>query len=306
MRQWAIRSANVALFVLGCFVAAQIVVAVLAEAALPPEAEALAVTPLADTARSQSQERKAILDRNLFGARVAGDEETLDEPETEPVAVETRLPLELLGTVASDDELLANAAIMDRSSRKHQVVFIGDRLDGHANVEVIAIRRGTVILQNGSKRERLDLHEEDGKSIAKAPRRARNRPAAARNRPTVARNRRDQRRATIAERIEQLQKQSGGRTTASLYSQARIVPEWSEGEMVGVRLNQVKPGSLYEKLGIESGDVITTLNGISIDSPQASSRLLTEFTQAEEFTIELKDGQVIDVNAGQLSQMLGD
>jgi general secretion pathway protein C len=109
----------------------------------------------------------------------------------------------------------------------------------------------------------------------------------------------------MAERLEELQ-ESGGRTTASLYSQARIVPEWSEGEMVGVRLNQVKPGSLYEKLGIESGDVITSLNGISIDSPQASSRLLTEFTQAEEFTIELQDGQVIEVDAGQLSQILGD
>ena len=48
------------------------------------------------------------------------------------------------------------------------------------------------------------------------------------------------------------------------------------------------------------------LNGIAIDSPQASSRLLTEFTRAEEFTIELQDGEVIEVDSGQLAQMLGE
>ena len=84
------------------------------------------------------------------------------------------------------------------------------------------------------------------------------------------------------------------------------MPEWADGQMVGVRLNQVKPGSLYEKLGIESGDVVTSLNGIAIDSPQASSRLLTEFTQAEEFTIELQDGERIDVPPEQLLELLGE
>jgi general secretion pathway protein C len=297
MRQWAIRSANVVLFVLGCFLAARIIVSVLAQVAVPEEATISPVTPVALTLRPDAEERQAILERNLFGARIAG--EAPDEPpEEELVAVETKLPLQLLGTVASDDESISNAAILDRGTRKHQVVFVGDQLEGHDRVEVIAIRRGTVFLQNGAKRERLDLHEDDapaGRTRGRA--RADRRPE---------RESRSARRTTLADRIGQLQGDSAGRTTASLYSQARIIPEWSDGEMVGVRLNQVKPGSLYEKLGIESGDVITSLNGISIDSPQASSRLLTEFTQAEEFTIELQDGEVIEVDAGQLSQMLGD
>jgi general secretion pathway protein C len=299
MRRWAIWSANVALFVLGCFLAAEIVVSVLAEIALPTDAEAVAAVPVAPNARQPAQERKAILDRNLFGARIAG-QGLPDEADDEPlVATETKLPLELLGTVASNDESVSNAAIMDRGSRKHQVVFIGDQLEAHPQVEVVAIYRRTVILDNKGKRERLDLREDEGQPASRGPARGSSRRAAAR--PT-----RDAQRGSIAQRIEQLSKASGGRTTAGLYSQARIVPEWSEGEMVGVRLNQVKPGSLYEKIGIESGDVITTLNGISIDSPQASSRLLTEFTQAEEFTIELQGGEVIEVDSEQLSDMLGD
>lgn len=299
MRQWAIRCANVALFVLGCFLAAQIVVSVLAEVVLPPDTVVAAVTPVVHSDQRTWAEREAILERNLFGAKLASGAPQEEEVPEVLLAVETKLPLTLLGTVAADDDLISNAAILDRGTRKHQVVFIGDELETHSGVEVVAIQRGTVFLQNGAKRERLDLKDDDGKSAPKPTRRSRNRKAAARKRPAA-------KRATIAERIEKLQNDSSERTTASLYSQARIVPEWSEGEMVGVRLNQVKPGSLYEKVGIESGDVITSLNGIAIDSPQASSRLLTEFAQAEKFTIELQDGEVIEVDSGQLAQLLGD
>ena len=296
MRQWIIRSANVVLFVGGCFLAAQIAVSVLVEITLPDEVEVGPVTPVVHTPRQDAEERQAILDRNLFGARLAGEalvvEEDDDDDDLES-AMETKLPLELLGTVASADESLSNAAIFDRSARDHQVVFVGDTLEGHPRVEVLAIKRGTVFLQNGAKRERLDLKDDGGEAAAK-PRRSRR-----------SRGNRQAARPSIQERIQEMQS-ANSRTTASLYSQARIVPEWSEGAMVGVRLNQVKPGSLYEKLGIESGDVITSLNGISIDSPQASSRLLTEFTQAEEFKIELQDGEVIEVDSGELSDMLGD
>lgn len=300
MRRWVIRSANAVLFVVGCFLTAYTVTSVLAEVAVPNEAEIAPVVPVVHDAGRNWSEREAILERNLFGARLAGEQGEAPPSPEDLVAVETKLPLELLGTVASEIESLSNAAIMDRGSRKHQVVFVGDTLEGHPQVEVVGIRRATVFLQNGAKRERLDLHEEGEQARSPTPPRARSRRTAARSKAD------SRRRNSIADRIEQLQKQAGGRTTASLYSQARIVPEWSEGEMVGVRLNQVKPGSLYEKLGIESGDVITALNGIAIDSPQASSRLLSEFTQAEEFTIELQDGQVIEVGGDELAQMLGD
>jgi len=300
MRRWVIRSANAVLFVVGCFLTAYTITSVLAEVAVPTEAEIAPVLPVVHDAGRSWSEREAILERNLFGARLAGEQGEGPPSPEDLVAVETKLPLELLGTVASELESLSNAAIMDRGSRKHQVVFVGDTLEGHPKVRVVGIRRATVFLQNGAKRERLDLHEEGEQARSPTPPRARSRRTAARSKAD------GRRRNSIADRIEQLQKQAGGRTTASLYSQARIVPEWSEGEMVGVRLNQVKPGSLYEKLGIESGDVITALNGIAIDSPQASSRLLSEFTQAEEFTIELQDGQVIEVGGDELAGMLGD
>jgi len=101
MRRWAIWALNVALFVTGCFLAARIAVAIVAEVALPlrTEAPAAAVGRLAD-ARSWA-DSKVIVERNLFGAKVAGLQG--EAPAVTEKSVETKLPLQLLGTVAVDD-----------------------------------------------------------------------------------------------------------------------------------------------------------------------------------------------------------
>jgi S1-C subfamily serine protease len=57
--------------------------------------------------------------------------------------------------------------------------------------------------------------------------------------------------------------------------------------MVGVQVNAIQPGSLFEDIGIEDGDIITELNGIPIDSPEESAKILLEFTQSTDFTIQI-------------------
>ncbi len=77
------------------------------------------------------------------------------------------------------------------------------------------------------------------------------------------------------------------RNCTNLFSQARILPKYTDGEMVGLQINAIKPGSLFEEIGIRSGDVITNLNGISIDDPEESAKILAEFSEAEKFTVEV-------------------
>jgi len=57
--------------------------------------------------------------------------------------------------------------------------------------------------------------------------------------------------------------------------------------MVGVQVSAIKPGSLFEKMGIKDGDTITALNGIRIDSPEQSAKILVELTSADNFTIDV-------------------
>jgi S1-C subfamily serine protease len=42
-------------------------------------------------------------------------------------------------------------------------------------------------------------------------------------------------------------------------------------------------------MGIKDGDTITALNGIRIDSPEQSSRILLELTSADAFTVEVNN-----------------
>ena len=52
-----------------------------------------------------------------------------------------------------------------------------------------------------------------------------------------------------------------------LQSEARVVPHYRDNSYAGVKLVGVRPGSLYRALGIRSGDVITAINGVTLDSP---------------------------------------
>ena len=61
-----------------------------------------------------------------------------------------------------------------------------------------------------------------------------------------------------------------------------------DGEFIGVEVSAIKPGSLFERAGLESGDVITELNGIEIDSPAKSAAVLQEFARATEFTVTVE------------------
>ena len=61
--------------------------------------------------------------------------------------------------------------------------------------------------------------------------------------------------------------------------------------MVGVQLNAIKPGSLFEQIGIKNGDVITELNGIKIDSPEQSAKILLEFVDAKSFDVVVENAQ---------------
>ena len=71
------------------------------------------------------------------------------------------------------------------------------------------------------------------------------------------------------------------------------MPKYDNGQMVGVQLNSVQPGSLFEQIGIQSGDTVTTFNGVRIDRPEQSANLLRELTEARSFnvTVQGSDGR---------------
>jgi general secretion pathway protein C len=269
--------ANTVLFVLCCLFAARTVNAVIGSSlASSPEAAA-ATSEIQLAAAPTWNDRQIILDRNLFNA-------SLLAPVSGPTAIEedleeTKLPLTLLGTLAALEPVNSWAAIEDRDSKLTRTVRIDDEL--RPNVTVLRIERRRIVLQeNGSPRE-LTLAEDPavaaaaGPGVAAVPRPRRPGPL---RQPAVT----PQPQAAPPQDI---------RNPATLFAQARILPKYENGQMVGVQLNAIKPGSMFEQIGIKNGDVITELNGIKIDSPEQSAKILLEFVDAKSFQVVVTNPQ---------------
>ena len=77
----------------------------------------------------------------------------------------------------------------------------------------------------------------------------------------------------------------------ALMMQARAVPNMNAGHMDGFRLVAIQPGSLYQEVGLAPGDVIRSINGMSMSNPQNFVKALTTLGSATQVQINLvRDG----------------
>jgi type II secretion system protein C len=262
-----IRIANAALFVLSCFLVANVINRASESVLAPVEAPPLPQYAGAVVRDRGWSVRRTILDRNLFGAQVGTVSTLIVEP-TEQFE-KTRLPLRLLGTIASADQQVAIAAIEDTSNRQHEIVKVGDTLKRHAKVEVIRIDRKRVILQNGDRQEEL-LLSEDPKIASRSahpskPKRSSRRRSARRSRTPD--------KSGLEEKLAALSDASGGRNAAAIFTGGKAVPKYRDGEMIGLELSDIKENGFYDKLGYQEGDVVTSINGMKVDNPAATQEL---------------------------------
>jgi general secretion pathway protein C len=300
-------TANAALAVLCCWLAAGILASISGEVFAPEVPDTFVAAAAAPGPDRTWQTRQAILDRNLFNARLLGEE---TEPVTEDLAA-TKLPLKLLGTAAAGDDRQSWAAVEDQEKRQHLVVRVADRLQGKA--EVVRIERGRIVLRNGGRLEELALEDENGagalaggalRTSATQSSDARGRKYGRPERRAAMEARSNEARGNSpVERVQRLAEdrfgvsrddvQSVASNPAALFSQARILPKYQDGKMMGVQLNAIQSGSLFEQIGIVDGDTITELNGIQITSQQESAAVLRQLTESTEFSVTVTgaDGQ---------------
>lgn len=75
---------------------------------------------------------------------------------------------------------------------------------------------------------------------------------------------------------------------AELSTQARIVPAFEGGKTVGFKLFSIRPGSLYSKIGLQNGDVITRINGYEMSSPEKGLEIYGKLKDAKQVTVDMK------------------
>ena len=246
-----------------------------------------------------------IVERNIFGATEKAEPPPVVEEKAEAIEnlEETTLQLSLLGTIAGDSQN-ARAIILDQRKRSQDIYRIGDSVQG---AEIRQIFRGKIVLRHNGKDEILTMVETG--DTASSP--SSDVPA-----PTsraISRNRRVSRAVTRARSvppepgldtidaqedaageieeevipIRQDELQSSINNLNELLTQVRVRPYFRQGKPEGLIVSQIQGDSIFAKLGLMNGDIIASVNGEQMSTPEEAFQLYNSLKSGTPVNIEI-------------------
>lgn len=170
--------------------------------------------------------------------------------------------LRLIGVVLGDQRGVF-AIIEDLSSKQQSLYHLHDSVSDLG--EVSEIRRNGVMIRQGNVEELLELAHAEGPSATVDPAGTTQPPKKPSASGTPLRK--------VVDRREVEQAMSD---LPKLLSQARAVPNMANGTVNGYRLDYIAPASFYEKIGVQTGDVLQRVNGVDIRDPSTMLSLLQQ------------------------------
>jgi len=253
----------------------------------------------ADASKSlTTPEYKMIVERNIFGATEKAQPPPVEEEKVEPVEAlqETTLSLSLLGTIAGDTES-ARAIILDQRKRSQDLYRVGDSVQG---AEIRQILRGKVVLRHGGKDEVLSMVEGDVKTPA-TTKTNKKKSGYSRNRGRRTRSARPEPGGAAAEQpqevsteieevtipIEQDVLNSSMNNLNELMTQVRVRPYFRQGKPEGLIVSQIQADSIFNTLGLMNGDIIASVNGRPMSSPEEAFQLYNSLKSGSQVSIEI-------------------
>lgn len=173
-----------------------------------------------------------------------------------PAIPETPLPFRLLGTLRAKDGAWSLAAL--ECGSKSTTVSVGDVVLG---VEIVTIDQQELTVRRDGRLERL------GRAA-----------------PTTSR-------PMAVPRVSRKQIDDTMRDPRQLLREVQLLPTMEGGRLAGFRASFVKEGSVVSALGLKTGDVLRSVNGIALDNPQQLGALYSSLQSARRFDVELeRDG----------------
>jgi general secretion pathway protein C len=90
--------------------------------------------------------------------------------------------------------------------------------------------------------------------------------------------------------VDQREVQANTENMGQILTQARALPYLEQGKTVGFRLSEIVPGSIYEKIGLQNGDVIQKVNSQDVDDPGKFFQLYQGLKNEKSITIDVMRG----------------
>jgi general secretion pathway protein C len=74
----------------------------------------------------------------------------------------------------------------------------------------------------------------------------------------------------------------------SLMKSARVIPHEENGRVIGVKLYGIRRNSLLGRLGVRNGDMLRTINGFDMTSPDTALEAYSRLRSADKLTLAVK------------------
>jgi len=213
--------------------------------------------------RESADVYRVIPERNLFGTTTG----MMTDRQTGALQQQDiALPIELRGTVVGE-AMYGFAIIEEKGTRKQRLVKAGDILFG---VKVLRIKRNAVdLLVNNRERTLKIVETKEGPIL----------PPSSAAAPGVAPGTTVLSRSEIDERLQDM---------GSLLRQALVRPYFSAGVPDGFLISNIRPGSLYKKMGLMNGDIIQEVNHRKIQTADDVMGLLNTIKSSSDLSVTVK------------------
>ncbi|MFL5351169.1 type II secretion system protein GspC [Archangium sp.] len=213
------------------------------------------------------------LREKVIPASTSGDEPT---PNT--------LGLRLLGTMMGTHPSATFASVYEGATHRTRSIWMGGDLQG---AQVIAIERTRVLLLNSGRVEYIGPTATDAAPQGMDPK-ATLPPVASGAKPAI-----DVRQ--LGPQSYEVSRNDLDKALANpneLMMQARVVPSFRDGKPQGFKMFSIRPDSLYSRIGLQNGDVLQRINGLSLDSVERGLEAYQKMRESPRLELEVeRNGQ---------------
>jgi len=178
------------------------------------------------------------------------------------------LNAKLLGT-APGAGMDSFAIIADEDAKTQKLYRVGDTLQGRTLARVEWSR---VVLKSAQGEEVLQIVEPTGRPGAAPP------PAAAGG---------IEKRTDTDFVIDRTEVDKAMENMNQLFTQVRAVPHFQDGKAAGFRLFAIHQDSVFEKIGLKNGDIVSRINGNDLTDPARAMSLIQELRSEGKISVEL-------------------
>ncbi len=212
-----------------------------------------------------------ITQRNLFRTKIKREKKS--KPLNIETLKQTDLKLKLWGTVTGENET-PYAVIEAQNEKKQNLYRAGDSIQ-NATVKKILEKR--VILNVDGRDEILEME--------------RIRSAKKQMKPVKIQNPSEQNITVARSQID-----NAIQNINDLMRQVKIRPHFLNGKPDGLFISNIQKGSIFARLGLRNGDILTGVNGKKIQSVDDALKLYQDLKSSSDVAVQIKrKGEVLSI-----------